>query len=352
MEAVVKEFAEPGVVIQSDHAEPPLGDSDVLLEVAAASVCGTDRELYEWTPSAQAFNASLPVVLGHEVSGIVREIGRNVTRFAIGDRLALESHIPCGHCYPCRVGDAHNCADMRLLGMHIDGGFAQRVAVPEVIGVRVPDSVPLEVAALMESAGVAWTAVQRSQLAGAGGTVLVSGCGPIGLVIIQLSQLLGATEVIAVEPNPYRRSLAESLGATVLTPADDVVSHCRTVGGRRGGVDVAFEVSAAPRTLPTLLDSVRREGDVVTIGHPSRPTPIDVATYINKKGVTLRGVFGRRLWSTWEDLSHLLASGRLDLGWLITHRLELSEFEHAIQLLGGDANKVVMYPNGVEAGVR
>lgn len=347
MQAVIKSRAGRGVDFEQDYAEPTVGDGEVLLEVAAASVCGTDRELYEWTPSAQAFNLELPVVLGHEVSGTVLEVGRNVSRFRVGDRLALESHVPCYRCFECRVGDAHNCSDMQILGMHIDGGFAQRVAVPESIGVALPESVSLEVGALMESAGVAWTAIRRSELAGAGGSVLVSGCGPVGLVVIQMSMLLGATHVVAVEPNPYRRKIAESLGATVLSPSDDVVDFCRTLGGRRGGVDVAFEVSAAASALPTLLRAVRREGDVVTVGHPSNPIPIDIATYINKKGITLRGVFGRRLWSTWEDLSHLLESGRLDLSWLITHRLELHEIEHAIELLTGEANKVVLFPNGV-----
>lgn len=347
MHAVTKTLAGRGVVFDRDYPEPSVGDGDVLLEVAAASVCGTDRELHEWTPSAQAFGLNLPVVLGHEVSGTVLEVGKDVTRFRVGDRLALESHIPCNRCYECRVGDAHNCSDMKILGMHVDGGFAERLAVPESIGVALPASVSLEVGALMESAGVAWTALRRSDLAGAGGTVLVSGCGPVGLVVIQLSLLLGATQVIAVEPNPYRRAVAESLGATVLDPSDDVVDYCRTVAGRRGGVDVAFEVSAAASALPTLLRAVRREGDVVTVGHPSAPIPIDIATYINKKGITLRGVFGRRLWSTWEDLSHLLESGRLDLSWLITHRLELSEIEHAIELLTGEANKVVLFPNGI-----
>ncbi|MBO1903235.1 alcohol dehydrogenase catalytic domain-containing protein [Leucobacter weissii] len=350
MKAVVKSRAEHGADFVTDLPEPEVGATDVLLEVAAASVCGTDRELYEWTPSAQAFNLRLPNVLGHEISGTVIEVGKDVTRFEVGDRLALESHVPCYRCYPCSVGDAHNCTNMLLLGMHIDGGFAERTAVPESVGVKLPDSVSLEVGSLMESAGVAWTAIARSGFAVNGANVLVSGCGPVGLVVIQLSILLGAASVVAIEPNPYRRRIAESLGATVLDPfSDDVVAHCRNLNPWRGGVDVAFEVSAAPSALPTLLESVRREGDVVTIGHPSSAVPIDIAAHINKKGITLRGVFGRRLWSTWEGLSQMLESGRLDLSWLITHRLELDKFEHAIELLTGDANKVVLFPNGVPA---
>jgi len=344
MKAVLKTRAGHGADYVTDHPEPRPGDKDILIDVAAGSVCGTDREIFEWTPSAQAFKLDLPNVLGHEISGTVIEIGRDVSRFSVGDRVALESHIPCGNCYPCRTGDAHNCADMDLLGMHIDGGFAERVAVPESIGVHVPESIDLETAALMESAGVAWTAVDRSNLAGVGGNVLVTGCGPVGLVVIQLSMLFGATNVIAVEPNPFRRSVAESLGATVMDPSDDVVGYCRSLGGSRGGVDVGFEVSAAPGTLPLLLESVRREGDVVTIGHPGAPVAIDIASHINKKGITLRGVFGRRLWSTWEGLGGMLESGRLDLSWLITHRLGLDGFDDAIDLLSGEANKVLLIP--------
>ncbi|SEB66280.1 threonine 3-dehydrogenase [Paramicrobacterium humi] len=347
MEAIIKNRPGHGAEFIKDLSEPIVGKRDVLIEVAAASVCGTDRELYEWTPSAQAFNLELPVVIGHEVSGTVLEVGSDVTTIAPGDRVALESHVPCLDCYQCRIGNAHNCLNMRILGMHVNGGFAQRTAVPESIVVKLPESVSLEVGSLMESAGVALTALARSGFAGVGGVVVVSGCGPVGLVAIQLSMLFGASHVIAIEPNPYRRAIAESLGAQVLDPSDDVVDYVRTVSGRRGGADVAFEVSAAPSALPTLLEAVRREGDVVTIGHPGSKIPIDIAAYINKKGITLRGVFGRRLWSTWEDLSHLLASGRLDLSWLITHRLNLRDFDHAIELLTGEANKVVLFPNGV-----
>lgn len=347
MEAIVKTRAAQGVDYSTDAPEPVIGDTDVLVEVAAASICGTDREIYEWTPSAQAFNLALPAVLGHEFSGVVRAVGEQVTKFRVGDRVALESHAPCMRCYPCSVGDAHNCANMDILGMHIGGGFAQRAAVPESICVKLPDSISLETGALMESAGVAWSALQRSDFAVTGAHVLVSGCGPIGLALIQMSVLLGAASVTAVEPNPYRRGLAQGLGAVALDPvSEDVVEHCRNLSPRRGGVDVAFEISAAPTALPTLLEAVRREGDVVTVGHPSAPIPIDIAAHINKKGITLRGVFGRRLWSTWEDLIQLLESGRLDLSWLISHRLELSEFEEAIDLLTGEANKVVVYPNG------
>ncbi|WP_448620642.1 alcohol dehydrogenase catalytic domain-containing protein [Geodermatophilus sp. URMC 65] len=344
MKAVVKHAAERGIQVREDWAEPVAGPGQVLLEVAAASLCGTDRELYEWTPSAQAFNLTPPVVLGHEGSGTVLAVGAGVENVTPGDRVALESHLICGRCYPCRTGSAHTCERTGILGMHIDGVFAERVAVPAGICVPLPESVSLETGALLESAGVAMHAVQRSGYAVTGQYVLVNGCGPVGLVIAQIAHALGAAAVVAVEPNPFRRKQAESIGARVLDPSDDVVGVCRDLAGPRGGFDVAFEVSGVRGVLPPLLEALRREATLVTVGHPSEPAAIDIAAFVNKKGITLRGIFGRRLWDTWEQLLVLLQSGRIDLDWLITHRLPLDEAEAAVELLTGDAGKVLLVP--------
>lgn len=343
MRAMIKAAPGPGAELRT-VADPTPGAGDVLLRVEAASVCGTDREMHEWTPSAQAFGLDVPVVLGHEGAGTVLDVGPDVRGVRVGDRVALESHLACGACYPCRTGDGHNCAAVGILGMHLDGVFAERVAVPERICVPLPDGIPTEVGALLEPAGVAWHAIRRSGMGGAGGTVLVSGAGPVGLVVAQLSVLLGASRVLVVEPNPYRRTLAERLGVTTVDPGEDVVDLCRSATGHRGGVDVAFEASAAPGVLTTLLEAVRREATVVTIGHPARPAEIDIAAHVNKKGVTLRGVFGRRLWDTWEAMVPLVSSGTLDLSWLITHRLGLEQLDEAVALLSGEACKVLLDP--------
>ena len=344
MRAVLKTSPEHGVEYTASHPDPEPGPGEVLLEVAAASVCGTDRELFEWGAAAEAFALDLPVVLGHELAGTVIASGPGVQTPRVGDRVALESHVPCGRCFPCRTGDAHNCANLRILGMHVDGGFAQRMAAPVSVCFALPESVPFETAALLEPAGVAMHAIQRSGMAVAGGVVLVNGCGPVGLVIAELAALMGAAHVVAVEPNPYRRGLAERTGALALHPSEDVAERCRELSGARQGADVAFEVSAAPGVYPALFDAVRREGMVIGIGHPAEPVPIDVAASINKKGITLRGIFGRRLWDTWEQMLLLVTSGRLDLGTLVTHRLALSQLPEAIELLDGEACKVLLDP--------
>ena len=139
MKAVVKTSAERGFEYVTDHPDPKPIDGQVVIEVGAASLCGTDREVYEWTPSAQAFNLDLPVATGHEGAGTVVEVGPAVTGLQVGDRVALESHLICGQCFPCRTGDAHTCERTGIIGMHIDGVFAEYMAAPQDICVKLPD---------------------------------------------------------------------------------------------------------------------------------------------------------------------------------------------------------------------
>jgi len=345
LRAILKTSAERGATFTANAEHPKALPGMVVLEIGAASLCGTDRELYEWTPSAQAFNLDLPVVLGHEGAGTVVEVGSGVSNLKVGDRVALESHLACGQCFACRTSSAHTCEKTKILGMHFNGVFAEYTAVPAGICVPLPTGLSLESGALLEATGVAVHAIQRSNYAVAGGSVLVSGAGPVGLAAIYLSQHLGASHVVAVDPNPFRRAQAEKLGAVALDPSDNVVERCRELAGRRGGFDVAFECSGAPGTLDMLFEAVRREATVVTVGHPSRSSQIDVAAYINKKGITLRGIFGRRLWETWEQSLQLLDSGRVELDWLVTHRMRLDQVDEAIELLTGDACKVLLVPS-------
>ncbi|AOX65144.1 L-threonine 3-dehydrogenase [Curtobacterium sp. BH-2-1-1] len=344
MRAIIKTEPATGASFVTDFPEPTVGDNDVLMEVKAASVCGSDREFYEWGETAQGFPMEFPRVLGHEGSGVVLAVGSAVTRVKVGDRIALDSHAACGTCFMCTTGRPSNCQHMRLLANDLDGVFAERVAVPESLVFKIPDSMSFETATLLEPSGVAWHAIQRSGKDIAANVVLVSGCGPIGLLIVKFALMLGATEVIATEPNDYRRGLAEELGATVFSPGTEVLEYIDRKHAHRGGVDVAFEVSGVAAAYPTLFDAVRRNGQVVSVGHAGKPISLNISQYINKKEITLHGIYGRALWDTWEELSALIESGRVDLEWLITHRMPLGELGPVIDLLSGEANKVILYP--------
>lgn len=345
MRAVVKARPERGAEFVAAYPEPRVSPGEVKIQIAAASVCGTDRELYESSPMARAFNLNIPVVLGHECAGTVIEVGSGVDSLREGDRVALESHVACWDCYPCRTGNAHNCLNMELLGLHLDGGFAERLVVPATACFRLPEDFPLEQAALLEPAGVAMHAIQRSKIDLSGADVVISGGGPVGLFIAAIARAVGAGNVVVVEPNAYRRGLIEELGATPLAPADDVIGICRSLSGAKFGFDVAFEASGAPAALPPLLEAVRKEATVVAVGIPGRPLELDVAAYLIKKGLTFTGSFGRALWGTWEKIAELVASDKLDLSKFVTHRLPLSALDEAIELLSQESCKVLLIPD-------
>lgn len=347
MKAVIKPNPGPGAEFVTDFPEPTVAADEILLDIQAASVCGSDRSMYRWDSAAQGFITEFPRVLGHEASGVVLEVGKSVTGFRAGDRVALDSHAPCLACYQCRIGNGHNCNNMRLLAGDMNGVFAQRAAVPASMAFQLPESMPFEIGALLEPAGVGWHAIQRADKPVAGNVVVVSGCGPIGLLIIEYCNLLGAAEVIAVEPNAFRRNLAAERGATVFAPGDEPQEYINQNHGYRGGADLAFEVSGVAATYDGIFAMLRRNGTFVAVGHAADPVPVNIMHTINKKEVTLVGIYGRLLWSTWEDLSLLIRTGKLNLDWLITDRLELGELGPVIDMLSGESNKVIMFPNGL-----
>lgn len=344
MRAVVKARPEKGAEFVVAYDERRISAGEVRIHIAAASVCGTDRELYEYSPMAKAFNLNIPVILGHECAGTVIEVGPGVDSLTVGDRVALESHIACWDCYPCSTGNAHNCLNMKLLGLHVDGGFAERLVIPATACFKLHRDFPLEQAALLEPAGVAMHAIQRSRIELSGSDVVISGGGPVGLFIAAIARAMGAGNVVVVEPNAYRRGLIEELGAIPLAPLEDIIGTCRRLSGSKFGFDVAFEASGAPAALPPLLEAVRKEATIVAVGIPGRPIEVDVAAYLIKKGLTFTGSFGRALWGTWEKIAELVASGKLDLSKFITHRLPLSSLDEAIELLSQESCKVLLLP--------
>ncbi|MET0928377.1 MAG: zinc-binding dehydrogenase [Aeromicrobium sp.] len=333
----------------SDHPDRPLAGGEVRIAVGAVSVCGTDREAYEYGPAVVELGLRLPIVTGHECAGTVVEVARDVSRLRVGDRVAVETHVACHDCYQCRIGNAHNCLRMELVGLTIDGAFAERLVLPASTCFPLPDDVTIETAALLEPAGSAMHAIQRCGHDLAGANVLISGAGPIGLAALQIALARGADRVIVVEPNEHRAGLAKQLGAVVLPPGEALLDITHDLTGEAQGVDVVLECSGVPAALESGLELVRREGSVVSVGLMNRPVSLSTTRHLISRGITLKGSFGRRIWESWTELSSFVASGQVDLSRLITHRLELEQVETAIELLGGESCKVVLYPEGVPA---
>jgi threonine 3-dehydrogenase len=337
--AVVKPAPGPGFVL-TDVPDPVPGPGEVVLRVDAASICGTDVHLYEWNPWA-AGRVHPPRVMGHEMCGEVVAQGAGADSVRIGSRVAVETHVVCGHCPECRRGDFHVCANTRILGVDVDGVFAEYVRVPAHNTWPVAQGLSPDLGALMEPFGNAVHACSYGRLRSQ--VVAVFGCGPIGCMCVGIARAEGATRVVAVDLNPYRMELARAMGADAVVDAS--LGDEAIVAAAGGPLDCALEMSGAPAAVGAATRLVRPGGWVSLLGIGDAPATLDLSRDVVMKGLTLYGVTGRRMFSTWEQTSAYLTDNRIDVSPLLTHRLPLSGIDDAIALMrSGRCGKVVLQP--------
>jgi threonine 3-dehydrogenase len=342
MRAVVKRTAGPGAELTTIGIPRP-GPDEVLVKIRATSVCGTDLHIYQWDPWA-ASRIRPPLVFGHEFSGEVHQLGEGSTTLKVGDHVSAETHVVCGVCLQCRSGQAHICQDVSIIGVDRPGCFAEYVVIPERNAWLNPPEMPDDVASVQEPFGNAVHTALSTDLVGK--SVLVAGCGPIGLMAIGIAKAAGATLVIATEVAPYRIDLAQAMGADmVVNPREtDVVTEitARTHGA---GIDVLLEMSGNPSAIHEGFSVLRRGGYAAMLGIPAQPVEFDLANEVVFKGATVYGVTGRLMWKTWYQTRALLGSGAVDVKPIITHRFPLEEFETAMELMrSGQCGKVVLFP--------
>ena len=340
MRALVKDSASPGASIREVPIPEP-GPTEILVRVLAASVCGTDVHIERWDPWAQDNFGPPPMTFGHEMAGIVVARGPGATRVGLGELVAAETHWVDWTCYQCRTGRAHVCQHMRILGVHVPGSFAQYVVLPEV-NAWVSEGLEPEIAALQEPLGNAVFSAFVEEVAGQ--TAVVTGCGPIGLMSIGVLKMAGARAVYATDINPERLAMAERMGADlVLDARDDVVGRLRAETDGNG-VDIVLEMSGSSAALHQGLAAVTNGGRVSLLGTHAVPATIDLSKEIIFKGLRIYGITGRRLWDTWYRTTALLEEG-LDISPIITHRLPLSDYAKAFDLVAsGHAGKIVLLP--------
>jgi threonine 3-dehydrogenase len=326
------------------EVEPRAPEADeMLIRVAAAGICGTDMQIYNWAPR-MARRMKLPLVMGHEASGVIEALGAGVGGFSPGDHVSLESHIFCGVCRPCRLGRAHLCTDTRYPGIDIEGAFAEFVTVPARIAWRNPADLAHETAAMLEPFGIAVHAC----LAGSGvsgQTVLVNGCGPIGLMAVAAARALGAQRVIACDLNPVRLTVAERMGADravdggtedLAKIVDDMTSG--------DGVDVGIEFSGSEAGFQAVFECLTKGGDFRLVGAPPAAIPVDFTWWL-LKCPTMHNIHGRRIWDTWQRSTELVATGAVDLAPIRSHVLPLSDGLRGFELIrNGEAVKPLLIP--------
>jgi threonine 3-dehydrogenase len=346
MWAVRKPEPAPGLVLDEVPVPTP-GEGEVLVRVEAASICGTDLHISHWDDWSRN-RVRPPLTLGHEFAGTVVETGSRVDHVQPGDYISSESHLTCGVCFHCRTGHAHMCEQTRILGVDLDGAFAEYVVIPEsVVWQNDRSKLPPEIATLQEPFGNAVFATSREDLAGK--SVAVLGCGPIGLFSIGIARASGAGRVLASDRTPFRLGLAERIGAHEALDVRYVDDVPGWFAEHNGGehVDVVFEMSGAPTAIGDAFRIVRNGGRVILLGIPAAPVEIDVSEAMIFKNLTVSAINGREIWATWYRTRWLLENGVVDLRPLITHQFALAEFEQALDLLeSGEACKIVLYPEG------
>ncbi len=374
MKAIRKTAPRPGALDWADVPVPACGPDDVLVRVRAASLCGTDAHIYDWDASigdkilAATDNLRRPLIIGHEFCGEVVEVGREVKGVGegaaepirAGDFVSAESHIVCGVCYQCRLGQYHVCTRETIIGVQRDGGFAEYVAIPAPCAwLNDPSLVPVEVACIEEPFGNAVHAATEFDVRDR--CVVVFGAGPIGLFSIIVAAAEGAARILAVDPSPFRLDLASRVGAHVTlqtepAPPGDRAARAREreriVGRIRDAAapleaDVIMEMSGHPDALDAALRAVRRGGEVILFGLP-RQGAVTLERYSEDVifgGVTLKGIIGRKIYGTWARTRSLLARPevRSKIRTVITHTFPFARYEEAFrQMIGRASGKVVL----------
>ena len=346
MKALRKMQAGKGLRIEA-VAVPPIGPTDVLVRVKATSICGTDLHIYGWDRWSQG-RIKPPITLGHEFCGVVERAGEEVTAVKAGDFVSAEMHLNCGHCQQCRLGQAHICQNLRIIGIDLDGAFAEFVKIPATNIWKLDPAIPEHYAAILDPLGNAVHTVLAGPVAGQ--TVLVTGCGPIGLMSIAVAKACGSSTVFATETNEHRRKMAQEMGADfVLDPRseDPVKKMLGATGGT--GVDALLEMSGNPAAIQQGFKALRAGGRASLLGIPTENVPLDLVQDVIFKGATVQGIYGRRMYETWVQMTALLKAGRVNLQPLFGERVELDNFETAFtRLKSGLAGKILMYPNGIE----
>lgn len=343
MKALIKADRMPGAKI-ADVDVPQIGPKDVLIKVKAAAICGSDVHIYEWTSFAQA-RVKPPMIFGHEACGEVVEIGSQVTNVAVGDLIAVETHIPDGECYQCQTGAQHICEKMAIVGVHTDGIFAEYAKIPSVCCWKVPKDTNPDLGAIMEPIGVAVNGALKGEINNR--SVAVFGCGPIGVFCLGAVDFWGAAKVFAVEPRPKRLNMVPALAprARLINPLEeDPVAVIREATGGRG-VDVAIDLSGNITAIKQAFSALRQGGRISLVGLPSETIELSLTENIIYKEAKVFGSTGRIMWQTWWDVQNLLDSGKFDPMPVITHRFPLAEFEQAIGLAKNqEAGKIILYP--------
>jgi len=310
----------PRDVLVEERPVPTPGPGEVLVEIASVGACGSDTHFYEHGRIGQV-EVRYPRVLGHEASGRIVAVGGGVDPERIGERVAVEPGTPCRRCESCKAGRYNVCLDVMFLGSaRVDGAFCEYIAVAADFAHAIPSSISDDAAGLLEPLSVGIWAIAKGRV-GLGGSLLVSGAGPIGLLVTQLARAAGSTRIIVTDIDPHRLALAAELGATEVHTPDEVAA------GSVSSVESFIECSGAPQALVTGLRMISPGGRAVLVGMGADEVSLPVSV-IQRREIEMIGAF--RYTNTWPAAIALASSGRIELDRMVTGRVGLESVGDAL----------------------
>lgn len=342
MRALVKTGPGPGLEM-IDVTEPTPGPREVKIRVLRAGLCGTDLHLHDWDPWA-AETVRPPMVVGHEFSGLVAEVGADVTDVEVGQLVSGEGHIVCGRCRNCRAGRRHLCKNTQGIGVNRDGAFADYVVLPASNVWVQPEDFDPDLAAVFDPLGNATHTTLSFPLAGE--DVVVTGAGPIGVMAVAIARHVGARYIAVTDLSPERLELAKAAGADIcVNPAEGDLREAMNDLGMREGFDVGLEMSGAPPAVGAMIDHMNHGGRIAMLGLPKEPYPVDWGKVITHM-ITIKGIYGREMYDTWYAMSSMLSTSRAlrdAVTSVITHRFIATDWQDAFDTArSGRCGKVVM----------
>jgi threonine 3-dehydrogenase len=324
-----------------EHPVPTPKQGELLVKTASTSICGTDLHIWKWDEWSRS-EVPLGTITGHETCGTIVAVGEGVVDYKVGDQIAVECHLACWNCPRCDEGNAHICENGSIFGVHTNGAFAPYFTVPANNARKSPDGLRTGHASIQDPLGNAIHTLTGGPVKGS--TVAIHGLGPIGLFAVNAAKAMGASKVIAIDwANQYRMDIARSLGADlVLGEGDDIVAEILAATDGRG-VDNSCEFSGSEAALSNAVKSTRMGGylNVLSVyGKALTPVPMNEIVF---RYLHLKGINGRKMWSTWDTMHDLLSSGAIDVDAVVTHRLGINDFQEGIELTrSGLCGKVIL----------
>lgn len=337
MKALLKKEPREGLWLEQVPV-PEVGINDVLIKIRKTSICGTDVHIYNWDQWSQK-TIKTPMVIGHEFVGTVEKTGSNVHDFQVDDLVSGEGHVVCGRCRNCLAGRRHLCKDPTGIGIDRDGAYAEYLAIPVTNVWYCDPTIPADVLCCFDPLGnAAHTALTYNLV---GEDVLITGAGPIGCMAAGIAKQVGARYVVVTDINPFRLELAKKMGSTLtLDVRTEKIEDAQKKLGMKEGFDVGMEMSGSPQALQNMLRNMAHGGKIALLGILP-PTDIDW-DFVVFNGLTIRGIYGRKMYETWYKVTMLIQSG-LNIEPVITHRFHYTEYEKAFEIIrSGKSGKVIL----------